>query len=603
MVKQTRAVLIALLITLVVGWLYHNDALYNVEVNFVDRMTKEIRTVDSRIVIVGIDDDSLSNLGQWPWPRSIHAELIKRIEQAGAKAIGLDLILSEPSQDPADDAAMQDVLKQSPNVVMANTFIFPNKQEDERSLKYDKLLKPVYDVGEQQQAHINVFADRGDIVRQILLGVPTQDGKMLSALSVRLANYLLPPNKQITFESGRWKQGANTLFTNQKNQLYFAFAQPPGGYTMIPYFDALNMDPETMEGAFKDAIVLIGPYSVGLGDQYLTPTSNATKMYGVEIHANMVQSLQDSRYYQTISGSSEWIGWALLFILSLLTYLLTRRVKPLLAFVLFLVFFIGYAVIAILANVLLNLLLPFTYPILAIIISYVISIVNRYLAERKERSRVTSLFSRYVSQQVVDEILSSQEAQNLGGTRKNVTLMFVDIRGFTPLSERIEPEEVIQVLNEYLDLCTQAVFAYEGTLDKFIGDGVMAIFGAPIPLDDHPVRAVRAALQMKKGSAALAERLTEKYGYSVSFGIGLNSGDAVIGNIGAKNRLDYTAIGDTVNMAARLESNAKPGQVLISQSTYDLVKELFEIEPLGEIKVKGKEKPVAVYQVMGEKEK
>jgi adenylate cyclase len=426
---------------------------------------------------------------------------------------------------------------------------------------------------------------------------------MLPALSVRLANYLLPQDKQITYENGNWKQGEKKLYANNKNQLYFAFAQPPGGYTMIPYFDVMNMDDDTMAGVFKDAIVLIGPYSVGLGDQYLTPTSNATKMYGVEIHANMVQSLQDSRYYQNISGNSEWLGWALLFVLSLMTYWLTRRVKPWIAFLLFVLLFVVYAVAAILANILINLIVPFTYPILAIIISYVVSIVSRYLSERQERNRVTSLFSRYVSQQVVDEILSSQEAQNLGGTRKNVTLMFVDIRGFTPLSERIQPEEVIQVLNEYLDLCTQAVFQFEGTLDKFIGDGVMAIFGAPIPLPDHPERAVRAALEMKKGSAALAQRLTEKYGYSVSFGIGLNTGDAVIGNIGAKNRLDYTAIGDTVNMAARLESNAKPGQILISQSTYDAVKDLFEITPLGEIKVKGKEKPVAVYQVVEEKEK
>lgn len=304
MIKQKRALLPALLITLLIGWMYHNETLYNVEVNFVDRMTKEIRPVDSRIIIVGVDDDSLSNIGQWPWPRSIHAELIKRINEAGAKAIGLDLILSEPSSDPADDATMQEVLKSAPNVVMANTFVFLGRQEDQGKLVYDKLLKPVYTVDEQQQAHINVFTDRGDIVRQILLGVPTQDGKMMPALSVRLANYLLPPDKQITYEHGSWKQGANNLYTNQKKQLYFAFAQPPGGYTMIPYFDVLNMDPDAMAGTFKDAIVLIGPYSVGLGDQYLTPTSNATKMYGVEIHANMLQSLQDSRYYQKPSQAA-----------------------------------------------------------------------------------------------------------------------------------------------------------------------------------------------------------------------------------------------------------------------------------------------------------
>ncbi|MGE5701069.1 MAG: CHASE2 domain-containing protein [Clostridia bacterium] len=602
MAKQNRALLVAVLITLVIGWMFRVDALYNIEDNFVDRMTKEIRPVDSRIIIVGIDEDSLTNIGQWPWPRSLHAELISRLHAAGAKAIGVDLILSEPAADPADDAAMQEVLKQAPNVVLASNFVFPNRQTEVGKLVYDKLQTPVYQLTKEQQAHINVFSHRGDIVRQILLGVPKQDGEMVPALSVRLANYLLPPEKQITYANGSWKQGSKELYTNERNQLYFAFAQPPGGFTMVPYFDVMNMDEAAMQEVFKDAIVLIGPYAVGLGDQYLTPTSNVTKMFGVEIHANMVQSLQDSRFYQDISGNSGWIGWVLLFVLSYLTFELTRRFKTWIGFLLFLCLFFGYTVAAILANVMLNILMPFTYPILAIVISYIVSIVSKYLAERQERNRVTSLFSRYVSQQVVDEILSSQEAQNLGGTRKNVTLMFVDIRGFTPLSERIEPEEVIQVLNEYLDLCTQAVFKYEGTLDKFIGDGVMAIFGAPIPLENHPELAVRAALEMQKGSVALAERLTEKYGYSVSFGIGLNTGDAVIGNIGAKNRLDYTAIGDTVNMAARLESNAKPGQILISQSTYDLVNHLFDIVALGEIKVKGKEKPVAVYQVMGEKE-
>lgn len=164
----------------------------------------------------------------------------------------------------------------------------------------------------------------------------------------------------------------------------------------------------------------------------------------------------------------------------------------------------------------------------------------------------------------------------------------------------MEPEDITNILNDYLGLCSRAVYAYEGTIDKFIGDGVMSIFGAPCEQKDHPKRAVRAALQMQKESAKLAERLMERYGSSVSFGIGLNSGPAVVGNMGSHERLAYTAIGDTVNLASRLESNAKPGQILISKETYERIKETFKVTPLDAIKVKGKEQFVEIYQVEGE---
>jgi adenylate cyclase len=169
------------------------------------------------------------------------------------------------------------------------------------------------------------------------------------------------------------------------------------------------------------------------------------------------------------------------------------------------------------------------------------------------------------------------------------------------MSEKLQPEQVIQVLNEYLDICTKAVFKWNGTLDKFIGDGVMAIFGAPVTQPNHPELAVRAALEMKRQSAELEERCLREIGVPVRFGVGVNSGPAVVGNIGSQMlRLDYTAIGDTVNLAARLESNAKPGQILVSEETLMRVEGIFETSAIGEIMVKGKEKPVLVTEVVGE---
>jgi len=175
--------------------------------------------------------------------------------------------------------------------------------------------------------------------------------------------------------------------------------------------------------------------------------------------------------------------------------------------------------------------------------------------------------------------------------------MFVDVRDFTPLAEKMEPEEVIKLLNEYLDTCTKVIFSQEGTLDKFMGDGVMSIFGAPIAQADHAERAVRAALEIKRQARALAKNLKEQCGQTIYFGIGINSGSAVIGNIGSNERSDYTAIGDAVNLAARLESVAKPGQILISRETYELISDSFECTKLDPIAVKGSEQSIEIYQV------
>jgi adenylate cyclase len=240
------------------------------------------------------------------------------------------------------------------------------------------------------------------------------------------------------------------------------------------------------------------------------------------------------------------------------------------------------------------------YPIISTSVIYLVLLIYRYIDELMERKRVTDVFGRYVAPQVVQEILNTgKENLRLGGNRKEITALFVDIRGFTPLSEKATPEEVVGILNEYLNLCAEAIFKYEGTLDKFIGDATMAIFNAPLDLKDHAFRAVQTAWAMKEGSVKLQGIIQEKFGKNVRFGIGINTGQAVVGNIGAEIRMDYTAIGDTVNTAARLESNAKPGQILMSKTTYDLVKDRVKAEYLGEIKVKGKSDGIPVYQLDG----
>ena len=224
---------------------------------------------------------------------------------------------------------------------------------------------------------------------------------------------------------------------------------------------------------------------------------------------------------------------------------------------------------------------------------------NRMARSLREKEMIKRAFTRYVAREVVEEILKDPENLVLSGERRQVTVLFCDVRGFTPLSERLSPEEVVLLLNDFYNLMIETTFKYDGTLDKFLGDAVMAVFGAPMAHPDHSARAIRTALAMQEGITGLNERRKRDGKEGISVGIGVSAGEAVAGTVGTEDRMEYTVIGDSVNLAARLESNAKPGQILISHRTYERVRDLVDARPLGRIRVKGKEEEVEVYEVLG----
>ncbi|GGD55177.1 CHASE2 domain-containing protein [Paenibacillus nasutitermitis] len=560
------------------------------------------------IKIIKIDQDSLDQLGQFPWDRSLYAQLITLLADAGARAVALDVVLAEPGQDPQGDAAMTEVMKQYPNVVLPVVINFKARQDEVNGLLTESVSYPASTIGSshEQQGHINVLQDKDGTVRKLTVGLANQEGLIIPAFSVKLANYMLDKDEQITWnqDDGHWYRGLKRLPTDSRNQIATEFYTQPReamslvtGYDSQSFFDVLsgNIPPEY----YENSIVLIGPYAPGLQDEYLTPLSTSLKMYGVEIHANMVQSLVAGNFY-TKTGPP--VTYTLIILLTLFSLLLFERFTGVGSFIVYGVLTAAFFGIWI-GFYYMNTFIAFTYPFLALTTAFIWAVVTHYVMERRERSRVTNIFGRFVPRTVVDEMLASGEDVKVGGQRRDISVIFVDIRGFTPMSEKLEPEQVIQVLNEYLDICTKAVFKWNGTLDKFIGDGVMAIFGAPVDQPNHPELAVRAALEMKRQSADLEERCLREIGVPVRFGVGINSGPAVVGNIGSQMlRLDYTAIGDTVNLSARLEANAKPGQILISEETLARVSGLFETVTIGEIKVKGKELPVLVTEVVRERD-
>ena len=224
---------------------------------------------------------------------------------------------------------------------------------------------------------------------------------------------------------------------------------------------------------------------------------------------------------------------------------------------------------------------------------------NQMARSLREKEMIKRAFTRYVAREVVEEILKDPEQLVLTGEQREVTVLFCDIRGFTPLAERLTPPQVVSLLNEFYTMAIETTFKHDGTLDKFIGDAVMAIFGAPIAHPDHAIRAVKTGLAMRAEVGELNKRRAAAGKEPIRIGIGISLGEVVAGTVGTEDRMEYTVIGDNVNLAARLESNAKPGTILISQRTYERVQHLVEAVALGPLKVKGKEEEVEVYEVVG----
>lgn len=585
--------------------------LHFVESTFRDLATQ--KSVDEQkpagnIKIIKIDQESLDVLGAFPWDRAYYAQLIEMLAESGVRAVFLDVHMAEPGPYRESDAMMADVMQRYDNVYLPVVFMFKPVQDERGMLETSAIEFPAETIGapREQTGHINVMWDKDNVVRKLTVGLPDAEGGVIPAMSVRLANAVLPEDEQIRWdeEQQAWYRGSKRIPVNSRYQVTTDFFTKPQqdvtartGYDQISFYQVLTgeVDPEF----FRDSIVLIGPYAPGFGDEYNIPNSNL-KMYGVEIHANMTQSLMIGKFY---TETPKWVGILLIAILTLLTLLLYERFPGIKSILIYIGTAAAYVLAFLSAYTFGSVFIPFTYPFLALFTTLVWAVVSHYLNERRERGRVTNIFGRFVPKTVVDELLASGEEIKVGGQRRDISVIFVDIRGFTPMSERLQPEEVIGVLNEYLDICTKAVFQWHGTLDKFIGDGVMALFGAPIHYPNHPELAIRAALEMRKHADRLEQECIERWGIGVKFGVGINCGPAVVGNIGSEMlRLDYTAIGDTVNLAARLEANAKPGQILISEEMYNRAGHLFRLEDIGEIKVKGKEKPVRVYSVLGESE-
>lgn len=592
MKKNLKEIVTVILIFLITACLGVFQPFFSLNNMVSDVVYQRPSAINKKIKIIKIDEKTMSVYGpSTEWSRDLPAQLVEKLcssDDTRPSVLAFD-VMYIGDKDAQGDARFAKACKDAGNVILAANIVYKtsvdrysdgvtfvnNRSIDQIEVPYSALA----DAG--TYAFANTVQDKDGYIRQTQLFVDTPDGTMDS---FAYAVYKAYQNKN--------GKAIETPRLDSLNQTEFTFSGNIEDYEDISMSDVLqgNIDPRV----FKDCIVLVGAYAPGMMDSYNVAIEKGSQMYGVEVHANIIEALLEGKFSQPASSVLTGLIFACI---AVLFYLLIHKKNIIISVISLIVVIAG----EIGAGVLLRnngWTISLIYLPIVCTVALIYKIFAQYLVEKINRKRTLNAFKKYVAPQIVEELSKKNNLEiKLGGENRNIAVLFVDIRGFTTMSESLEPEQVVEILNRYLSLTTKAIFDNDGTLDKFVGDATMAVFNAPFDLDNYIFKAVCAAYDIAAGADEIEAEMMERFGKTVGFGVGVNCGPAVVGNIGCEVRMDYTAIGDTVNTAARLEANAKRGQILISDAVYQAVKDRVEAEPIGEIPLKGKTVGVMVYSV------
>lgn len=561
-----------------------SDLLYQADQAISDQFYQQPAATDGEIVILGMDRYALDVLGPMPWPRSVMAEVIETLNadpESAPAVIGVDVLYVGQSEDPDGDDALVRAAEAGGNVVTAAAATFGSSlvtegdtfyMDTQAILAWDAPFDALAQV--TRTGHINAMADSDGILRHALSYVDTPEGERVPSFARVVYE---------TYLERTGMAGETVPATDESGFFFLPYTARPGGYSDgISVADVLEGTVDPADYAGK--IVLIGPYAAGMQDEYVTAIDHASRMYGIEVQANQIDALRRGFLPQEVPQA---VQLGVLFLAALLLILLkNRKLRWVVAG--WLGVSLGWLALCWAAYGL-GWVLHVTWIPVTTSVLFVWAVADNYILAAREKQRVTATFGRYVDHAILKELLERGDAsKDLGGKLFEIAVLFVDIRGFTAMSESMEPAEVVEILNRYLSLTTECIMRYHGTLDKFVGDATMAFWNAPLPQQDAVYLACCAAMDMVEGSKALGEELQARFGRTVNFGVGVHAGPAIVGNIGAPQRMDYTAIGDTVNTASRLESNAPGGTIYISRAVADALGDRAKVTSLGGIRLKGK---------------
>jgi adenylate cyclase len=614
------------------------------------------------ITVVAIDESSLERIGHWPWPRTRTAELIDRLSAAGARVIALDLLLYEPDQNSSltlaqsltrryralgldraggsagqfartleealaaadPDRALTEAMTATRRVVLPYVFVFPPVQapplDDDARRRLNRssvvglaeeeareaveplraagvlLPLPQFHAAAAGAGHVNVIPDPDGALRRFALVIQLGDAYFPSLMleTARLGQRLPRSRVRLTVDQ-HVQVGARLIPTDQNGFMHLTYYGPSGTFPRIPAADVLTgSSPPPVDGH----MVLVGFTALGLMD--VRPTPFDADMPGVESHATALANLLEGRSLRRHSSMRllEAVG---VLMLALVSPLVLPRLGAVWGTVVALALGGMTAGLGHAAFRLWGTWVELLPPLVALAVAHVGSVTYQVLTEQRERRWIKRAFQQYVPTEVVEAIAQDPTALVFGGDRRTLTVLFSDIRGFTTYSERHAAEDVVAVLQEYLSEMVEIVFRHGGTLDKFMGDAVMAIFGAPLADPDHAFHACRAAVEMNDRLAELNAQWQAAGREPLAAGVGISTGEMLVGNFGSSQRFSYTVIGDQVNLGSRLEGLTKEyttrRPIIISEGTYAQVRGRVTARPLGSVTVKGKLQAVEIYEL------
>jgi len=654
--RTVVAVLIALVLSGSIFWLYtqqvacdsrSGSCLVNISVHPEDRFAPA-SDADKKVVIVGIDNQSVKALGQYPLPRSVYASALKTLENDGAAVVGFDVSFPD-ARDGEGDAQFARALRDSTVPVVlsypaggldsGNGKLIQQSDSgiDEIPLKAFRCLDGNPDPKAPCQqpiknvilASTDLQLDSDGVVRRVPLFVqpacfalgtcatPVIDTFAFAAYRAASTD----PSTGATLQESGDRAAFGSIWSTQVDgtgSTLINFSGPPGNYEKKGQYVRFS---DVVSGAvapdiIKGSVVLIGAYNLsGVNDSQLVTTSAGSNgtlpMAGLELHANVVQMFD---YAVPAPGSPSKLltrepAWAIALVILALTLLIAvvaARLSVLrglgATFLGLVLFTVAMAYFAAFSSFVPDLF----HPWLAMALTYSGVTAYRVLYEDRERRKVTSLFGQYLKPEIVAQLAKTRGGVAdimRGGERRDLTLLFVDIRGFTSMSESMSAHDVTEVVQMYLDHLSGTIFTWDGTVDKYVGDEIVAFWNAPRLQENHALLAVRCAYDLINRAPKLQQRLLAKGLPPVRWGIGVNTGPAVVGMMGSRSRLQYTALGDTVNTAARFCANAPAFHLLIGQPTYDMCKDHIAVDLVPGVQLKGKSaETFRIYQVVAIRE-
>jgi len=547
------------------------------------------RTPSDTIIIVGVDERSMNEIGLvWPWPRLFMAEAIEMLTNMGVAAIGINVLYGEYGAFPEYDERLVEVAEGTSRLVLGGVGNFSSFQNANNLFVFDDFVIP-----------FEALADVSTV--GFMNAIPPNETDSVLRRSITNIRYgditvhSLPFEVYRTYRHVMGQEPATNIPLDSQGRLPIRFVGGPGSFRVVSLWGVINE--EYSPELFRDAIVLIGPYTFGISDDnFRTSISRTSTMYGVELNANIIQTLLDGIF---LTDAPLWLNLIILVFMGVLLVILLQCqwLKPLFALIIALILIAVQLLGARLVYGHFHIIISVGSSVVFTGLCYLINLAIATFSIQSEKIQMKDIFGRFVSPEIMNEILAGRVDMHLGGVLKEITVLFVDIRGFTTFSEANPPMVVMEVINRYLRLTSNAIQKNGGTIDKFIGDATMALFNAPVDVSNHALRAVKAAWDMQKDAVALRSEILDEFNVDLQFGIGINTGVAVIGNMGSDFRMDYTAIGDTVNTASRLESNALKGEIVISDATYQQVKDYVKVTYQGEIFLKNKKNEIVVYTV------